>query len=71
MEFQAQSSKLIFKRQRHVSTFKDAFNSLPNDKILEWSILKAFADDKINVTEKLKYVLERVENIVENRRKCW
>ena len=26
--------------------------------------MKAFADDKINVTEKLKFVLERVENIV-------
>ena len=27
--------------------------------------MKAFADDKINVTEKLKFVFERVENIVE------
>ena len=35
-------------------------NSLPNDKILDWSKLKAFADNKINVTEKLKFVLERV-----------
>ena len=35
-----------------------------NDKILEWSKLKAFADGKINVTEKLKCVLGRVENIV-------
>ena len=26
-------------------------NSLPNDKLLDWSKLKAFADDKINVTE--------------------
>ena len=39
------------------------FNSLPND-ILEWLKLKAFADDKINVTEKLKLLLVRVENIV-------
>ena len=39
-------------------------NSLPNDKILNWSKLKAFADDKISVTEKLKLVLGRVENIV-------
>ena len=28
-------------------------------------MFKAFADVKINVTEKLKFVLERVENIVE------
>ena len=42
-------------------------NSLPNDKILDWSKLKAFADNKIDVTEKLKFVLGRVyiiENIV-------
>ena len=43
---------------------KTDFNSLPNDRILDWSKLKAFADDKINVTEKLKFVFERVENIV-------
>ena len=29
------------------------------------SKLKAFADDKINVTEKLKIVLRRVEHVVE------
>ena len=38
--------------------------SLPNGKISDWSKLKAFAEDKINVTEKLKVVLRRVENIV-------
>ena len=43
---------------------KLTINSLPNDKILDWSKLKALADDKINVTEKLKFVLRRVENIV-------
>ena len=31
---------------------KRYLNSLPNDKILDWSKLKAFADDIINVTEK-------------------
>ena len=40
------------------------FNALPNDKILDWSKLKAFEDDKINETEKLKFVLESVENMV-------
>ena len=33
-------------------------NSLPNDKIFDWSKFNAFADDKldkINVTEKLKF----------------
>ena len=40
------------------------FKSFPNNKVLDWSKLKAFADNKINVTEKLKFDLERVENIV-------
>ena len=39
-------------------------NSLPNDKILDRSKLKAFADNKINMNEKLKFVLETVENVV-------
>ena len=38
--------------------------SVPNDKILDWSKLKAFADEKLIVTEKLKFGMERVENIV-------
>ena len=41
-----------------------SFNLLPNDKIVDWSKLKAFADDTVNVTEKLKFDLGRVENIV-------
>ena len=39
-------------------------NSLPNDEILEWSKLKAFADVKINVTKISKFVLKTEENIV-------
>ena len=35
-----------------------------NDKILDLSKLKAFADDKVNITEKIKFVLERVKNVV-------
>ena len=30
--------------------------TLPNDKILDWSKLKAFAEDKINVTEKMEII---------------
>ena len=44
------------------------FNSLPNNKFLDWSKLKAFADEKFNITQTLKFVLGRVENFV---RKCW
>ena len=42
----------------------ELFKSLPNDKILDWSKLKAFADEKINVTKQLKFGKGRVENIV-------
>ena len=34
----------------------NALNSLANDKFLDWSKLKVFADDKSNVAEKLKFV---------------
>ena len=37
---------------------------LPKNQILDWSKLKAFADDKINANEKLKFGLGRAENIV-------
>ena len=40
-------------------------NPLPNDKILAWSELKVLADDNIsNVTEKLKFVVGWMENIM-------
>ena len=39
-------------------------NSLSNDKILDRFKLKVFADDIINVTEKLKFVFGSAENIV-------
>ena len=40
------------------------FNPFPDDKNLTWSKLKAFADDKINVTKMIISVFDRVENIV-------
>ena len=42
-------------------------NSLPYNKLLDWLKLKAFAEDEINVAEKLKFVLERVENMWEKK----
>ena len=39
-------------------------NSLSNNKILDWSKFKAFADDKINVTENFDFGLGTIENIV-------
>ena len=49
---------------RWLFPYEMAFNSLPNDKNLDWSKLKAIADDKINATETLKFVFWWVENIV-------
>ena len=47
---------------------KSDINSLPNDKILDLSKLKVFADNKIIATQKLKFVLEIVGNIVGKRK---
>ena len=41
----------------------NVLNSLPNNKILDLTKLKAFADDTMNVTQKLKFALGTVENI--------
>ena len=40
------------------------FNPVPNNKILDWSKLIAFAYDKVNVTEKQKFFSGWLENIV-------
>ena len=47
--------------------FLRVINSLPNIKILDWSKLKAFADNKMNVTDIFKVVLGRVKNILGKR----
>ena len=51
------------------------FNPLPNNKILDQSNLKEFADDKIYLTKIMKYAFHWVENIVgkgENAgNQCW
>ena len=39
-------------------------NALPNDEILDLSILEAFADDKLKVATLIKLLFDRVENIV-------
>ena len=41
-----------------------SINSLPKDKILDWSKLKAFADDKIKVLKMMIFVFDRVAKIV-------
>ena len=44
-----------------------SFNSEPKDKISDLSQFKVFADDKIRVTIKLKFVFGRLENIIGKR----
>ena len=39
-------------------------NPFPHNKILDLTKLKAFADDKLNVTKMIISVFDRVENIV-------
>ena len=43
---------------------EERVNSLPHDKFLDWSKLKALADKKMMVTEKFIFILGRVENIM-------
>ena len=40
------------------------FNPFPHGKILDQTKLKAFADDKLNVTKMIISVFDRIENIV-------
>ena len=46
-----------------------SFNSLPNDKILDWFKLKAFADDKFE--SKIKICFGKGRKHCGKRRKCW
>ena len=48
-------------RLLHSEEKKVRLNPFPNNKFLDWSKLEAFADKKINVVEKLKLVLGRVD----------
>ena len=63
--------RLVSQGHQKVSVFgngltsdKPLFNSLPNNKILFATKLKAFADDKLNVAKMLFSLFDRVENIV-------
>ena len=54
-----------------ILVFSEHFDSLPNDKILALTKLKAFADDKFNVAKIMISFLDRVEKQCGKRRKCW
>ena len=44
---------------------KEDFNSVPNNKILDLSKLRAFADNKIRLARMMVFVFDRIENIME------
>ena len=44
------------------------FNSLPNNKILDWSKLRAFADDKTDVTKNWKLFWKILKSIVKKEK---
>ena len=46
----------------HCSDTTTLLNPFPNDKILDMTKLKAFADDKLNIDKMTVSVLDRVEN---------
>ena len=46
------------------------FNSLPN-KIFDWFKLKAFADEKMNMTRKIENGFGKCRKHCGKRRKCW
>ena len=46
------------------------YSPFPRDTIFDQTKLKAFADDKLNVTKMIISVFDRVENIVGKRRNC-
>ena len=48
----------------HSSFDEQNINPLPDEKILGLPKLKAFEDDKLDVTQNVKVVFDRIENIV-------
>ena len=64
MIFRDVALKLEFVPKMDKKHFGKVFNPIPDEKILDWSKLKAFADDKSNVTQNIKFVFHRVGNIV-------
>ena len=64
--FPFDTAQLVKKRSKYLQGYYEMsmFNSLPIDKILDRTKLKAFADDKLNVAKMIIFLLNRIENIV-------
>ena len=57
------SANAINLTKAKIVPFSERVNSLPNHKILDKTKLKAFADDKINVAQRMISDFDRLENI--------
>ena len=44
---------------------------LPNEKFLDMTKLKAFADDKLNVAKTTISLCDSIENTMGKEKKCW
>ena len=62
--FKQESANLFHSNESEILSYSEKVNSVPNDKILDWSKLKAFADDKIKVLKMMIFVFDRIENDV-------
>ena len=58
------TTRVSLRRPTRIDLFCRFIDSLPINKISDLSKLKVFADETISVTQKLKFDLGRVENIV-------
>ena len=52
--------KVSAQNDHQTNLYISNLNSFPNEDISGWSKLEAFADNKIKVTKKLKFVVGRV-----------
>ena len=58
MEENFKKQQDFMEKNQEVMVNRRLSNSLPNDKFLDWSKLKAFADNKSNFNEKLNMCWE-------------
>ena len=57
-------NQLFFTVIRIFCQFPFLHNFLPNDKILDWSRLKPFADNNVNRVHMMEFFFFRIENIL-------
>ena len=56
--------RLKIKQQKGVMLYEKGVKSLPNDNFMDWTKVKAIADDKMNVAKIMISVFDMVKNIM-------